>query len=583
MKPVIDPRDGDVEDDASSTKSRSLLSLAGSLLAEISLPKLALSWIILFVIPGLLLGLAPLVASAWVSLVSRKITSPLLGIWPVLLLVAVVAVGLFGVRALFRMAERNFWSLNSLVVEPIYVACRETLRQLIEKLLHSRLSKSQLAALRAGTAGAAGIVIFAIASVVAAACWPSSRWLGNMTELGSARDLVIVALANSVVLVAGYLAIAALVWAFADATMPQLRDFGDFPVFPDGDRTWRVAHLSDIHVVGERYGFRIESGRSGPRGNARLDRLFALLDSVHAGQPLDLVLITGDMTDAGRSAEWSEFLDALAAHPRLAERTLILPGNHDLNIVDRANPARLDLPTSPNRKLRRLRFLSAADAVHGERVRLVDRARHCLGGSLSEALNPYRAEMTRFAEAGRPLLFKTLNELWAAVFPMVLPPIREDGLGVILLDSNADTHFSFTNALGMISVEQVKGIEIAIAQYPRACWIIALHHHVIEYPRVAKVLSERIGTALVNGNWFVRRLQALGDKAVLMHGHRHIDWIGKCAALSIVSAPSPVMEATEDTDTYFYIHTLAAQDGGRLGLRAPERIVVVGNRPGADS
>jgi hypothetical protein len=63
-----------------------------------------------------------------------------------------------------------------------------------------------------------------------------------------------------------------------------------------------------------------------------------------------------------------------------------------------------------------------------------------------------------------------------------------------------------------------------------------------------------------------------------MHGHRHIDWIGKCAGLSIVSAPSPVMEATDDADTYFYIHTLAAQNGGRFGLLAPER-VVVGNQP----
>ena len=192
-----------------------------------------------------------------------------------------------------------------------------------------------------------------------------------------------------------------------------------------------------------------------------------------------------------------------------------------------------------------------------------------MAGSLSEALNPHRAEMAKFAAAGRPRLFNTLNELWAAVFPMVLPPDRDDGLGIILLDSNADTHFSFTNALGMISVEQVRGIEIAAAQYPRACWIIALHHHVIEYPRVAKVLSERIGTALVNGNWFVRRLQALGGRAVLMHGHRHIDWIGRCAGLAIVSAPSPVMEATDDADTYFYIHTLATQDGRPLGLLVP--------------
>ncbi len=129
--------------------------------------------------------------------------------------------------------------------------------------------------------------------------------------MASPRDLIVVALANSVVLVAAYLAIAALVWAFADATMPQLRDFGEFPAPSEPGRSWRIAHLSDIHVVGERYGFRIESGRAGPRGNERLHRLFALLDSIHANDPLDIILITGDMTDAGRSAEWSEFLDAL--------------------------------------------------------------------------------------------------------------------------------------------------------------------------------------------------------------------------------------------------------------------------------
>lgn len=574
MRPVIDPRRGDIEDDASSTKRRSLLSLAGSLLVEISLPKLILSWILLFVVPGLLLGLTPLIASAWVGMVSNKITSPLLGIWPALLLALVLAAGWFGVRSLFRMAESSFWALNSLAVEPIYVVCREGLRHLVEKLLQSRLNESQLATLRAGTAVAAGIIIFAVASAVLLACWPSSRWLGNVIDLASPRELVFVALANSIVLVAAYLAVAALVWAIADATMPRLRESVEFPASSDAARTWRVAHLSDIHVVGERYGFRIESGRAGPRGNQRLHRLLQRLDAIHADNPLDAILITGDLTDAGRSAEWSELLDALAAHPRLAERVLILPGNHDLNIVDRANPARLDLPTSPNRKLRRLRFLSAVDALHGERVRLIDQAGRCLAGSLAEALKPHRAEMAGFADAGRPRLSRRLNEQWAAVYPMVLPPDSDDGLGVILLDSNADTHFSFTNALGMISAEQVRGIEIAAAQYPQACWIIALHHHVIEYPKAAKVLSERIGTALVNGNWFVRRLKALGGRAVLMHGHRHIDWIGTCAGLSIVSAPSPVMEATDDADTYFYIHTLEKRNGGPFGLLTPERVVV---------
>ena len=69
------------------------------------------------------------------------------------------------------------------------------------------------------------------------------------------------------------------------------------------------------------------------------------LEAIHAQKPLHAVLITGDVTDAGISSEWGEFLEAAGNHPRLAKRMLMLPGNHDLNIVDRANPARLDLPT----------------------------------------------------------------------------------------------------------------------------------------------------------------------------------------------------------------------------------------------
>ena len=50
-------------------------------------------------------------------------------------------------------------------------------------------------------------------------------------------------------------------------------------------------------------------------------RLLAQLDSIHAKNPIDAIVITGDMTDAGRSAEWSEFFDALMAYPPLVETT----------------------------------------------------------------------------------------------------------------------------------------------------------------------------------------------------------------------------------------------------------------------
>ena len=576
MKPVIDPRRGDVEDDASSTKRRSLLSLAGSLLAEISLPKLAVAWFVLIVGPGLVLGVAPVVAAVWLSKLTTKLEYPVAGIWPLVILAVMVALGWFGGRTLFRLAESSFWSLNSLAVQPAYTMCREALRQLAERRLAARATKAQRARLRAAAALVSGALICAAALAVLAAVLPSADLIRGAEGVGTAGHLAVVALANTVVLVAAYLAVAALVWAIADATMAQPQDLDEFAERPSAGRTWRVAHLSDVHGVGERYGFRIESGRSGPSGNQRLRRLLAELDLLHASEPLDVILVTGDMTDAGRSSEWVDFMDAVSRHPKLAERMLMIPGNHDLNIVDRANPARLDLPTSPNKRLRKLRVLSAMGSLQGERVHVVDRARGRLGGTLAQALMPHLGMMARFADTGRPVWSKELSDLWTNVFPMVLAPERDDGLGIVLLDSNADTHFSFTNALGMISTDQTRALESACAQYPRACWIVALHHHVVEYPRLAKALSVRIGTALVNGNWFVRRLKPLAHRIVLMHGHRHIDWIGECGGMPIISAPSPVMEATDDMATCFYIHTFAVGEDGRLKLLRPQRITVAG-------
>jgi hypothetical protein len=110
--------------------------------------------------------------------------------------------------------------------------------------------------------------------------------------------------------------------------------------------------------------------------------------------------------------------------------------------------------------------------------------------------------------------------------------------------------------------------------------VIALHHHVVEYPWGAKALSERIGTALINGSWFVRGLKSLAGRAVLMHGHRHIDWLGECAGLTIVSAPSPVMNATDEVATYFYVHSLAIGADGQLRLLQPQRVTVAGEQRG---
>jgi hypothetical protein len=202
--------------------------------------------------------------------------------------------------------------------------------------------------------------------------WPYSRWTGGVEYVLFPHRLLIPTLANSALVILGYLAGAALVWGVADARMAQPVDLAAFDDPPSGGMIWRIAHLSDLHAVGERFGFRIESGRSGPRGNERLRLVMAQLAAVHASNPIDHVLVSGDMTDAGRATEWAEFLDIVSRYPDLAERMLVLPGNHDVNIVDRANPARLDLPFSPGKLLRQIRMLSAIAHIHGHRVHVVN-------------------------------------------------------------------------------------------------------------------------------------------------------------------------------------------------------------------
>jgi Calcineurin-like phosphoesterase len=577
-RPILDPRNGDAEDDVSSPKQKSLLAIAGSLLAEISLTKLLLAWIASIVLPAAILGFAPLIVTAWVNGVFSRMLE-LYGYGAALVLLAIVAAGWFGWRPLFRVAEANFWALNALGVQPGYALCREAIRHLAERSLGPRTGVG-LARMRARSCAAAGILLAVAAALVASVAWPYTRWIGSTADLAVPHHLIAPTLANAIVIMSAYLAAASLVWGFADASMDQPLDLEAFDPAPSEGRVWRVAHLSDIHIVGERYGFRIESGRGGPRGNKRVRRVMARLEAEHAARPLHLILITGDMTDAGRSGEWAEFFDILAGHPSLAERTLVLPGNHDVNVVDRANPARLDLPFSPAKTLRKMRALSAMAAFGADHLHVMKDGASEPGRTLAAALASQREAIEVFADQGGLRLSNGLARFWDELFPLILPPAEDDGLGVAILNSNADTNFSFTNALGMIPVGQARKLMAALDHYPSARWIVGLHHHLIEYPMPVRKFSERIGTALVNGSWFQRVLKPYAKRIVVMHGHRHVDWIGACGRLKVVSAPSPVM-APDSKPTHFYIHAAGAAPDGSVALMRPTRIDLAPAEEGA--
>jgi hypothetical protein len=255
MRPIIDPRDGDVECDASSSKTKSLWSLAGSLLAEISLAKLVVAWFVLLGFPALMLGAMPIVSSIWLNTMTIKLDTLFQGLIPAALLAIVLVVGFFGGRRLFRLAERSFWSLNSLAVQPVYALCRELLNQIADRRLPNDAKPTTRARWRSATAALAGVIICLASIVLFLLVWPHSRFVVELSALNQPAALAKAALANSVAIVSAYVAVGALAWALADATMPQARDFERFGTRRDGDRTWRIAHLSDIHVVGGHYEF----------------------------------------------------------------------------------------------------------------------------------------------------------------------------------------------------------------------------------------------------------------------------------------------------------------------------------------
>ncbi|WP_245259035.1 metallophosphoesterase family protein [Salinarimonas rosea] len=572
--PILDPRKGDVEDDAASPHGRSLVALAGSMLVEINLFKLALVTGIMIVLPALLLGVAPLLATGWLRLLPRQSAELVSDLAAGLTLIAALGAALLGGRALYRTTERSFWSLVSVVVQPAYVLVRESLRHLVERHAPRRLDPAARRKATAAATLAAGLLLSALASLAVVEAWPATRWAGNVADLRTPQRLIAPTLANSVVIVGVFLALAALAWSIADAVMETPRGLDGFDAPEPGAPIWRVAHVSDLHTVGGPYEPRLESGRAGPRGNQALERTLDALARADAEAPLDLILVSGDMTDAGRATEWAAFLDAVERRPDLAPRLLLLPGNHDLNIVDRANPARLELPGAGGRTLREMRVLSALDSLQGERVRVPDGASGRPGPTLRAALRPHEDMIRSFGDRGDLRSARALGRLWGDMFPMVAPPATPGGLGVVLLNSNVEASFSFTNALGLVSHEQARAMSAAFRAYPHARWIVALHHHVIEYPGRPRFAS-RIGTALLNGSAFVRRLRPEAERIVVMHGHRHLDWIGSSGPLRIVSAPSPVM--TGGDDGYFYLHRLAAGAGATLRLLAPERIALAGS------
>ncbi|HMF91610.1 MAG TPA: metallophosphoesterase [Candidatus Angelobacter sp.] len=571
-------RRGDDDDNRSSPYGGGFRSLVIPTLLEFNYLKAPLAFLALVIGPAILVGIAPSVVVTYWRLAYHTLTLAGTNLTVALgLFVLLLGTALWIARPLLQKAFVDFRHLHYALVFPIFVAFRELLRTVTERLAGRSITPEQLGrSRRLGTIVAA--LLFAGGGLA----------LASLAEFTIGLKLINVervrfwpaftaTMGNAAIILGLSTALESLHWLWREVSLsgPAL-DWVPNPA-PAGGPILRIAHLSDLHLVGERYGCRMETGTRGPRGNRCFRNALRKLAAIHASTPLDCVLVTGDVTDAGTRGEWTQFLDHLRAFPGMQERLSFVPGNHDVNIVDRANPGRMDLPWSAGQALRKLRFILALDDVQGHRTYLVDRASGALGPTLRDylregrRLDQLRALAQRGAMRGRWEMAKT----WEAIFPLVEAPKTEEGYGLILLDSNAPSHFSLTNAIGLVSPSQMKALKSLLKNFPRRAWIILLHHQVVEYPVASISLRDRIGLALVNAPDVLAAVAPHASRVLVLHGHRHTDWIGTCGPVVLCSAPSVALGSDKEKEHgWFHVHEVALGADGGIRLIATERVKV---------
>jgi hypothetical protein len=578
VTPIWDMRRGDHDDDRMSSYGGGLRSVAVSAAVEFNFLKALIVFLLLIVAPALLLGLAFSLAVTYGRLLLHAIEMsgriPVPGLTLLALLIGFVV---WAGRPLLRIGIENHRQLHYNLVFPAFIVLREVLRSVAERLHGRSITPRQLNRGRLLGAVAAALIFAGAGVALAWTMWSSFGWKVLDARHIHPWPLARASFINAAIVIGISTGIESLFWLVQEFRLrgPTV----DWTPQPAGleSPTVRIAHLSDLHIVGERYGYRMEAGTHGAQGNECIARALRQVVALQDQAPLSRLLVTGDVTDAGTRAEWTEFLDLLRGCPELREQLLFVPGNHDVNVIDRTNPGRLDLPWSSSQALRKLRAILALDLVQGNRARVVDPASGMLGPYLRNYLREgKRAELLRsLAERGSVRGRRELAKVWDAIFPLVEPASERHGCGVILLDSNARTHLSLTNAVGFVSSPQMRGLKSVLKNHPRSPWIIMLHHQVVEYPVASISLRDRIGLVLVNAAEVLTAIGPYASNVIVVHGHRHHDWIGICGKVVLCSAPSVSLGSQSGTeDKGFYVHDISVDPNGTIRLIRSERVRV---------
>lgn len=226
-----------------------------------------------------------------------------------------------------------------------------------------------------------------------------------------------------------------------------------------------------------------------------MNRIFRGLVQTRSVREADWILVTGDVTDRGRARSWEVFWDALTA-AGVRDRTLVVPGNHDVSNLGIRPPAR---------KKDRI----AAD---------LERARR----GLDRGGQPTRFPWARKVEA-RVVLF---------------------GLD----SSNPGNLSGVTNAVGEIGLRQLEALARLLGRYREAPVKIVALHHSPNIPQNRTARKRGLPTLSKMTRWghevpaFDRRalrLLCLTHRVrLIVHGHLHRVEDRRVQGVRIIGGPA---------------------------------------------
>lgn len=354
----------------------------------------------------------------------------------------------------------------------------------------------------------------------------------------------------------------------------------------------RVAHLSDLHFMGHNAEVGLEGVTRNNDTQNFLKKNSATLCSV------DVIAVTGDITDTGFLDEWcvADHAFSMIGNPARSANAkpkfAIAPGNHDINIFitfdnsvatlqgKEMQLSNFAVPQYGDRDIRLIRYMAFFDKwsacismINVDSNKKIS-VRDYLGNTTTKNLLNNFADKINQNEVTPIEVQRKFDRL----FPSTIK-IDEKAI-VYTLDSNARTWHIALNSLGEFGLSQLFRLWKMLAEHPKGhAAIFLLHHHIKpgnsekEYnnkksEKWYKLFAEPF-MSTVDASFFKFIIKYhLKQSSFVLHGHTHFERHYKFGRHSVICAPSSGYgeESGEQKSNLAYIYDFDIDEAGNLNL-----------------